>query len=921
MLPLVLRRLSLKSRIALAMALVFVAFSSTLAVLGLRHFESEFRNSLYSQQFELASSLAANVDDKLRTSQNALIAASSMIPRDVLKDADKAQRFLDGRSALHTIFDNGLFLISPEGKIIAESPFQSMDRRGRDLSFREFVQVTKATKKPYISKPFASTFGAGQPGVVMTVPLLDEQGQLIGIFEGGLKLLGKNMLADLSKVKIGQTGYIYITDQERLMITHADPSRIMKPAAQPGQNPLYDQAIAGFEGSGRTTTSLGVAMYSSFRRLPTTDWILGANYPVAEAEAPLRKAQTYFIAALSLGTLLLLAIVWLLARHLMAPLAVLTRHVRELPAKTGPARRLELAGHGEVGELANAFNDMVRELDRQQQSLRESEARFRSLTELSSDWYWEQDEHLRFTLMSSGLTKTRVASFAGKTRWELPLEGISEAQWQAHRRALERHEPFQNFTYQISAESGEPRIFSISGVPVFDEQGAFRGYRGVGSDITERTQAEKRVEFLAYHDALTGLPNRLLMQDRCEQAIAQAGRTGTKVALLFLDLDNFKTINDSLGHEAGDALLKEVARRLQTCVRDTDTISRQGGDEFLIALRDLPDVDTAANIVAKLIERIQEPLHLDSQEVSTSVSVGIALFPEDGHDFETLRRKADLAMYRAKEAGRNTCRFFDETMNVEAAEHLLLRNGLYHALERGELTLHYQPQVDLGTRAIVGVEALLRWRHPELGMVSPARFIPVAEESGLIVPIGEWVLHEACRQSVAWQQAGLPALVVAVNLSALQFKRGDVEQAVQRALDASGLAPQLLELELTESILIQNVEGVLASVKRLKQIGVQIAIDDFGTGYSSLSYLKRLDIDKLKIDQSFVRDLAVDPDDAAIVKAIIQLAHSLNLRTVAEGVETEQIREELSAFQCDEAQGYLFSRPLEAAALARWLAP
>jgi diguanylate cyclase (GGDEF)-like protein/PAS domain S-box-containing protein len=574
-------------------------------------------------------------------------------------------------------------------------------------------------------------------------------------------------------------------------------------------------------------------------------------------------------------------------------------------------------------ELALMNEQLQREVAERaevEKHLRAEEARFRDLSEMSSDWFWEMDEQLRFTEMSGGLIQTKLSPSRtlGKHRWELPIIGITPEQWAAHRRQLEMRQPFKDFVYQMETKPGELHWFSISGKPVFDD-GVFKGYRGTGTDITERRQAEQKIEFLAYHDPLTGLPNRVLLQDRLQQAVALAERNGTSLALVFLDLDNFKKINDSLGHAAGDALLKEVALRLKRCVRDADTISRQGGDEFVIILRDLHGGDACLPALGKIMETLQEPFISEGNELSTSASLGIALYPDDGTDFETLRKKADMAMYRAKEAGRNTYRFFDEAMDVEAVEHLLMRSGLRRALERQEFVLHYQPQIDLATGQIVGAEALLRWQHPEYGVVPPGRFIPVAEESALIVPIGEWVLRETCRQAMAWQRAGLPPLVLAVNLSAVQFRRGSVEETVLQALAASGLKSEYLELELTESILIQNVEQVMAAVQRLKQLGVKLSIDDFGTGYSSLSYLKRFDIDKLKIDQSFIRDLASDPDDAAIVRAIIQMAHSLGLRAIAEGVETPDLLPQLQAFGCDEAQGYYYARPMPAAEFERYL--
>ncbi len=476
--------------------------------------------------------------------------------------------------------------------------------------------------------------------------------------------------------------------------------------------------------------------------------------------------------------------------------------------------------------------------------------------------------------------------------------------------------------FEVQRQKQDGTLFDLSTTlaPLRDASGEVTGYLAIAADITARKSAEKQIEFLAYRDVLTGLPNRLLLQDRFSQATAHADRSRSKVALLFLDLDNFKTINDSLGHAVGDALLREIASRLGLCVRETDTISRQGGDEFLIVLSDLAGNEAIPPVLLKIREHLQTPFVCDGHELTTSASIGVALYPDDGRDFETLLKKADTAMYRAKDAGRNHYRFFDELMNVEAVEHLRIKSGLRRALAQGEFELHYQPQFELASDRVIGVEALIRWRHPEEGLISPARFIPVAEDSGLIVPIGEWVIQEACRQAVVWRAAGLPPLVMAVNLSAVQFRRGDMPQTIAQALQSTGFDPHLLELELTESILIRDTETVLGSVRQLKQLGVKLSIDDFGTGYSSLSYLKRFDVDKLKIDQSFIRDLATDPDDAAIVRAIIQMGVSLNLRTLAEGVEDAATLVLLREFACDEAQGYHFARPMEAQAFAGFMA-
>ncbi len=455
--------------------------------------------------------------------------------------------------------------------------------------------------------------------------------------------------------------------------------------------------------------------------------------------------------------------------------------------------------------------------------------------------------------------------------------------------------------------------------------GSIAGLIGTITDISEQRRVEEQVRHMANHDALTQLPNRSLLQDRISQAIAKAKRNEEVLALLFIDLDRFKTINDSLGHPVGDRLLQAVAARLLACTRAADTVARIGGDEFVVLLGDLDRAETARVVAQKVLESLSAPLTLDSHVLQVTPSVGIAAYPADGTDVETLMRNADTAMYHAKQVGRNNYQFFTQAMNDAAQQRLQLEGDLRRALERDELTLQYQPQLDLRTGGIVGFEALVRWRHPQRGMVAPSEFIPVAEEAGLIVALGEWVLRAACTQAVAWHRAGHQHLQLAVNCSARQFQDAGFVAAVDRILRESGMPAQRLELEITESIIIRHTEEVNARFQALEDMGVRISIDDFGTGYSSLSYLKRLSIHQLKIDQSFVRDIGTDPNDAAIVGAIVTIAHSLGLEVVAEGVETAEQLGFLRAVGCDAAQGYLFSKPLPAAEFERlleqWRAP
>jgi diguanylate cyclase (GGDEF)-like protein/PAS domain S-box-containing protein len=454
-----------------------------------------------------------------------------------------------------------------------------------------------------------------------------------------------------------------------------------------------------------------------------------------------------------------------------------------------------------------------------------------------------------------------------------------------------------------------PKWLTISAMR--DQQGELRHYVALFTDISERKRSEERIRHLAEHDNLTGLPNRSLLQDRLRQAMARAERERTRLALLFLDLDRFKLVNDSLGHAVGDALLREVAHRLQSTVRASDTVSRQGGDEFLILLSNIEQNEDAGRVAQKMLEALSEPCHLAGHDLRITPSIGISLYPDDSTDLEKLIKSADIAMYQAKESGRHTYQFFTGDMNQRAAERLSVEIGLRRALEQGEMLLHYQPQIDLASGRIIGLEALLRWHHPEQGLIPPGQFIPIAEDSGLIVPIGEGVLHEACRQSLAWQAAGLPAVPIAVNLSAMQFRKPGLESLLRDILAATGLPPALLELELTESIVMNQAEETVAILGRLHALGVRLSIDDFGTGYSSLAYLKRFPIQKLKVDQSFIRDVAHDSNDAAIVG----LAHSLGLEVIAEGVETRAQRDFLHELGCEQAQGYYFSRPLPPAAI------
>ena len=451
-----------------------------------------------------------------------------------------------------------------------------------------------------------------------------------------------------------------------------------------------------------------------------------------------------------------------------------------------------------------------------------------------------------------------------------------------------------------------------SAAPIHDRHGQVTGAVMVFHDVSTARAMSAQMAYLAQHDSLTDLPNRLLLKDRLAQSMARAHRHQQKMAVLYLDVDRFKNINDSLGHAIGDRLLQSVAQRLAACVRSSDTVSRQGGDEFVVLLSEATRGQEAAISAAKILLTLSKPHRIDQHDLTITVSIGIATYPDDGTEAETLMKNADFALLHAKNYGRNNYQFFKPDMNVRALERQSLESDLRHALDREEFVLHYQPKMNLETGAIVGLEALIRWRHPQRGLVPPSEFIRAAEECGFIVPISCWVLREGCRQARAWQDEGLPPMRIAINISAVELRSKDFVAGVRAILTETGLEPRYLELELTESFLMQDSQATAAVLQDLKELGVQLALDDFGTGYSSLSYLKRFPIDILKIDQSFVRDLTTDADDASIVSAVISMGKSLHMRVVAEGVETREQLEFLQEHNCPEGQGYYFGHPVVA---------
>jgi diguanylate cyclase (GGDEF)-like protein/PAS domain S-box-containing protein len=563
----------------------------------------------------------------------------------------------------------------------------------------------------------------------------------------------------------------------------------------------------------------------------------------------------------------------------------------------------------------------ITEQKQAEEALKESTERFRNLVETTSDWVWEIDEQCVYTYASPQVREIlgyEPEEVLGKRPFDfMPREEAERVAgfFQDNAGSPKSFSLLENINLH---KNGSRVLLETSGVPFFDATGRFRGYRGIDRDITERKHAEETIEFQTYHDLLTGLPNREQLMHLLHFELVEAGRNHRKLAVIHLDLDRFKAINDSLGHAIGNKVIVAVAERLKSMVRGRDALARIGSDEFILLLA-VDRTEDAVLLAQRIGDRMRQVYSINGHDLYVTASIGISVYPDDSTEAEVLLRNADVAVSHVKERGRNNVQFFNPAINIRTLERLLLESNLRHSIERNELVLHYQPLVNIRTGEVGCLEALVRWRHADLGLLKPADFIPVAEEIGFIAVIDEWVLKTACAQNRKWQEMGYPPLCVTVNLSAQQFQQPTLVAKVAAILRETGLEARYLDIEVTESTAMRDIEMAIPSLNGLKRLGVNISIDDFGTGYSSLNYLKRFPVQTLKIDQSFIRDVTTDLDDQAIVRAVIAMGHSLNLKVIAEGVETDEQHSFLLANECDAMQGFLFSKPLPAEKLGEFI--
>lgn len=804
---------------------------------------------------------------------------------------------------------------------------------GKDLSQRPWC--TKGRERYYIgdmhdalllSKLLPNPGGEMFYLVDVAAPVIDKTGVLQGVLCGHIFWSWAEEALD-SKKTPGED--IFLLTQDGLVLSGPEAPRsefaklaphTMQAIRQAGQDSGY---LLEKWNDGKTYL-VGYAKSSGYRDYPGLGWVSLVREDAAQAFAPVRQLrQRILLMGVALGALFAW-LGWLMAGRIARPITRISQAADKIAAGDLAYDVPFQQGVGEVARLSTAIHNMVANLTREITQRGKAEEGLRlaaKVFEQNTEAIMITDSAYNIVMVNrafSEITGYAADDVLGKNPRILKSGRQSKEFYLEFYDSLHTRDYWRGEVWN-KRKNGEvfPEWVTVS--VLRDEKGAATHYIAIYLDITERKKEEERIQYLANYDVLTGLPNRYLLNDRVGQAIALAQRHQTRIAVFFIDLDHFKNINDSLGHDVGDELLKMVAQRLRSCLRRSDTIARLGGDEFVALLVDLDSEDEVAFVAEKMVDSLLEPFVVGEYRLSVTPSIGASIYPDDGDTTVQLLRNADLAMYRAKNTGRNRFEYYKPEMNVKAVQRLQLENDLRVAIVNGQLKLHYQPKVNVLSGKVVGMEALLRWQHPELGFVAPALFIPVAEESGLIHEIGEWVLRQAALQARIWQSQGYRIVPIAVNLSARQFNQSDFASQVQNIVREVGLDARFIELELTESMLMDLGEDSLAVMNQLNDAGFVLELDDFGTGYSSLSRLKLFPVKALKVDQSFVRDIASDPNDESIVNATAVLAHAMHMKVIAEGVETQAQLEFIKALGCEEYQGYLFSHPVPADDVVRFL--
>ncbi len=901
-------------RLSLAVSLVVLAGMSVIALLSLQTFNAQLGSIIFSEQDRLVDRMASNIDQRITLLQNTLTVTASHVEAADLTTPERAQAVLRRNDGLAAVFDRSVFLFSADGKLLAERPYRT-DRLGQDATWRPYIRKTLDTRKPVISEPFVTNVGDRNVVLVLTAPVLARDGSLLGILTGSIGLSRPDLLGNVERTRIGQTGYLALTTADGKVIMARDKKLLSEPLFAKGRNELFDRAMAGMEGAARTLDVSGKPAFVTYKRLQNAGWLLSSVYPEAEAYDYVRHLVRDYVVVLGLFIVLVLVVTLGVTGRILSPLRELVAHIGAYSSADGRLAPMDVQdAKGEMALLIQSFNDLTERLHEREVDLMAAMSQYKVITETSTDLISKHDVHgvIRFASPGSrhvlGLAHTELVG----TDW---LDRVHPEDLAEVRRAfldVGAGAPPATLAYRVTSAAGRHVWLESTQCLLQGDDGDIE-ILCISRNIDERKGLEERLYREARMDALTGLPNRLVLEESLCEIVSRARRQESQVAVLLLDIDRFKEINDTLGHRSGDAFIARVADRLKGCSRAGEVLTRWGGDEFVLVLADIPGPEAAVAFAARCNAALCEPFDYEGLKLRVTASIGVALLGDDTDSGDALIVNADIAMYRAKQRGGNQAVLYSKEMNEGAHLRLSMENALFGAVERNEFELHYQPLICARTGRVSGVEALLRWTHPIFGRVSPGLFIPLAEKSGAILEIGEWVLTTACQQMADWHRAGFEGMSLSVNVSGRQFKEGRMLPVVRQALDRSGLQPQSLQLEITESVLMDDMEASRDLLLQLKALGVSIALDDFGTGYSSLSYLKRFALDVIKIDKSFTDDMLDNAQTQAIVRATLDMARSMGLRTVAEGVERLPQAKSLTEQGCDRLQGFYFAKPMPAA--------
>ena len=936
--PPILYALDLKAKIAIFTVALFSCAVWLLAHDLKEEVGDNFRDVLAAQQFYTVEHVAGSLDEAVKLRINALGDAATLIDADWMARPDLLHEFMARSMPLQRFFNMGLLVISRDGIGLADLP-NLEGREGISYIERDYFRQVMATGKPVVGKPILSRF-THKPTINIAVPIKNSRNEVIGILVGSNQIVDSDFLSEVIPAKLNMKGDLHvISPKDGMFVTSTNQDFVLQAAPAPDVINMYDRYKQGYEGSGVSANAGGIENLSSGKRVPSTGWLVIATLPTAIAFEPIAAIQMEIYQDAAIASVIIALLLWLFLQRQLSPLSRSAQIINAMARGHEPLRPLPLEGSKEIRRLLDSFNKLQQHIGEQADSLRERAEQMR----LAASVFEGTSEAILISSADNRIISVNRA-FCRMTGYEeSELVGRNPKVLKSGRQdRIFYREMWSSLlaTGQWQGEiwnrrkSGEiyPERLTIS--TLYDEEGKVLRYIAIAADITKQKQAEAVIWRQANYDLLTNLPNRRLLQDRMQEALEKSRREGLSFAVLHADLDHFKEVNGALGHGVGDQMIVETARRISSCMEtDADAVAHLGGDEFVVVLSALAVPSPHAEEMAgKILRTIAEPFRLGSETVYASASIGIVRYPADCEDVSSMLKKSEQAKHAAKIEGRNRYCYFTASMERAVQTRKQLADDMHGALAARQFEVYYQPIVNLVTGEIVKAEALLRWHHPERGMVSPVEFIPIAEENGLIGEIGDWVFKQAAQMAKRWCSycgfsvngactnttainGRVPPCVyqVTVNKSPRQFFSGDTDKTWIAYLRQSNIDPRCVTIEITEGLLLDQHPDVTEKFMAFHDAGIQVALDDFGTGYSAMAYLKQFDIDYLKIDRSFVRDIISDPSDRAIAEAIIAMAHKLGLKVVAEGVETIEQRDLLAEAGCDYGQGYLFAKPMPAA--------